>query len=97
MSHCDNEKSGQKKTNWRKKARSVLQTLIIKQLDVLSYDLVDKVVKEVIDQEGRIDVLCEECIDNMFYKGSAVIGIAVASPRPVFFVLVYIMPFSCLV
>lgn len=35
------------------------ETLIIKQLDVCHDDSVDKVVKEVIDVEGRIDVLCK--------------------------------------
>ena len=34
-------------------------TLIVKKLDVCSDDSVNKAVKEVIDQEGRIDVLCE--------------------------------------
>ena len=34
-------------------------TLVIKQLDVCSDDSVDKAVKEVIDEEGRIDVICE--------------------------------------
>ena len=34
-------------------------TLVVKQLDVCSADSVDKAVKEVIDEEGRIDVLSE--------------------------------------
>ena len=34
-------------------------TLVIKQLDVCSDDSVDKAVKEVIDEEGRIDAICE--------------------------------------
>ena len=37
-------------------------TLVIKQLDVCSDDSVDKAVKEVIDGEGRIDVLCKSCM-----------------------------------
>ena len=34
-------------------------TLIIKQMDVCSDESVEKAVKEVLDAEGRIDVLCE--------------------------------------
>ena len=34
-------------------------TLIIKQMDVCSDDSVEKAVREVIDEEGRIDVVCE--------------------------------------
>lgn len=34
-------------------------TLIIKQMDVCSDDSVKKTVREVIDEEGRIDVICE--------------------------------------
>ena len=34
-------------------------TLVVKQLDVCSDDSVNKAVKAVIDEEGRIDVLCE--------------------------------------
>ena len=34
-------------------------TLIIKQLDVCSDEGVSKVVKEILDSEGKIDVLCE--------------------------------------
>lgn len=34
-------------------------TLIIKQMDVCSDDSVDKAVREVIGEEGRIDVVCE--------------------------------------
>ena len=34
-------------------------TLIIKQMDVCSDDSVLKAVKEVIDEEGRIDVVCK--------------------------------------
>jgi len=34
-------------------------TLLIKQMDVCSDDSVNKAVREVIDQEGRIDVICE--------------------------------------
>ena len=34
-------------------------TLIIKQIDVCSDESVEKAVKEVLDTEGRIDVLCE--------------------------------------
>ena len=34
-------------------------TLIIKQMDVCSDESVTKVVKEVLDAEGRIDVLCK--------------------------------------
>ena len=34
-------------------------TLIIKQMDVCNDESVDKAVKEVLDAEGRIDVLCE--------------------------------------
>ena len=33
-------------------------TLIIKQMDVCSDESVEKAVKEVLDTEGRIDVLC---------------------------------------
>ncbi len=34
-------------------------TLIIKQMDVCSDESVEKAVKEVLDTEGRIDVLCK--------------------------------------
>ena len=34
-------------------------TLIIKQMDVCSDESVTKVVKEVLDAEGKIDVLCK--------------------------------------
>jgi len=34
-------------------------TLIIKQMDVCSDDSVKRTVGEVIDEEGRIDVICE--------------------------------------
>jgi len=34
-------------------------TWIIKQMDVCSNESVEKAVKEVLDTEGRIDVLCE--------------------------------------
>ena len=34
-------------------------TLVIKQMDVCSDNSVEKTVKEVIDEEGRIDVICE--------------------------------------
>lgn len=34
-------------------------TLIIKQMDVCSDESVEKTVREVIDEEGRIDVICE--------------------------------------
>ena len=34
-------------------------TLVIKQMDVCSDESVEKAVKEVLDTEGRIDVLCE--------------------------------------
>ena len=34
-------------------------TLIIKQMDVCSDESVEKAVKEVLDAEGRIDVLCK--------------------------------------
>ena len=34
-------------------------TLIIKQMDVCSDYSVEKAVREVIDEEGRIDVVCE--------------------------------------
>ena len=34
-------------------------TLIIKRMDVCSDESVEKAVKEVLDTEGRIDVLCE--------------------------------------
>ena len=34
-------------------------TLIIKQMDVCSDESVEKAVKEVLDAEGKIDVLCE--------------------------------------
>lgn len=34
-------------------------TLIVKQLDVCEDDSVNKAVKDVIEQEGRIDVLSE--------------------------------------
>ena len=34
-------------------------TLIIKQMDVCSDDSVNKAVKEIVDTEGKIDVLCE--------------------------------------
>ena len=33
--------------------------LIIKEMDVCSDESVEKAVKEVLDAEGRIDVLCE--------------------------------------
>lgn len=33
--------------------------LIIKQMDVCLDELVEKIVREVIDEEGRIDVICE--------------------------------------
>ena len=36
-------------------------TLIIKQMDVCSDESVEKAVKEVLDAEGRIDVLCKWC------------------------------------
>ena len=35
-------------------------TLIIKQMDVCSDYSVEKAVREVIDEEGRIDVVCEK-------------------------------------
>ena len=35
------------------------ETLIIKQMDVSSDESVNKAVQEVLDTEGRIDVLCE--------------------------------------
>lgn len=35
------------------------ETLIVKQLDVCEDDSVNKAVKDVIEQEGRIDVLSE--------------------------------------
>ena len=34
-------------------------TLIIKQMDVCSDESVSKVVQEILDTEGQIDVLCE--------------------------------------
>ena len=34
-------------------------TLIIKQMDVCSDESVDKTVKELLDAEGKIDVLCK--------------------------------------
>ena len=34
-------------------------TLIIKQMDVCSGESVTKAVKEVLDTEGKIDVLCK--------------------------------------
>ena len=34
-------------------------TLIIKEMDVCSDESVEKTVKEVLDTEGRIDVLCK--------------------------------------
>ena len=34
-------------------------TLITKQMDVCSDDSVEKAVKEVIEEEGRIDVVCK--------------------------------------
>lgn len=34
-------------------------TLLIKQMDVCSDDSVEKTVREVIHEEGRIDVICE--------------------------------------
>ncbi len=34
-------------------------TLIVKKMDVTSDESVEKAVKEVLDTEGRIDVLCE--------------------------------------
>ena len=34
-------------------------TLVIKQMDVCSDESVQKAVKEVLDTEGRIDVLCK--------------------------------------
>ena len=43
-------------------------TLIIKQMDVCSDESVEKAVKEVLDAEGRIDVLCKfillGCVQN---------------------------------
>jgi len=33
--------------------------LLIKQMDVCSDDSVEKTVREVIHEEGRIDVICE--------------------------------------
>jgi len=38
---------------------SLGDTLIIKQMDVCSDESVEKAVKEVLDAEGRINVLCE--------------------------------------
>ena len=34
-------------------------TLIIKQMDVCSDESVNKAVKEILDTEGKIDVLCK--------------------------------------
>ena len=49
-----------KKGQLEEESRECLgKTLIIKQLDVCHDDSVDKVFKEVIDVEGRIDVLCK--------------------------------------
>ena len=38
---------------------SLGDTLVIKQMDVCSDESVEKAVKEVLDIEGRIDVLCK--------------------------------------
>ena len=49
-----------KKEQLEEEGRECLgNTLIIKQLDVCYDDSVDKAVKEVIEVEGRIDVLCK--------------------------------------
>jgi len=37
-------------------------TLIIKQMDVCSEESVNKAVQELIDTEGKIDVLCKSSI-----------------------------------
>lgn len=50
------EKKGQLEGEGKK---FLCDTLIIKQMDVCSDDSVEKTVREVIDEEGRIDVICE--------------------------------------
>ena len=42
-------------------------TLVIKQMDVCSDESVEKAVKEVLDTEGRIDVLCGYKLKYMQY------------------------------
>ena len=42
------------------------KTLIIKQMDVCSDESVNKIVQEVLDAEGKIDVLCKyESLHNL--------------------------------
>lgn len=50
------EKKGQLEEQGK---RFLGDTLLIKQMDVCSDDSVNKAVREVIDEEGRIDVICE--------------------------------------
>ena len=42
-------------------------TLIIKQMDVCSDESVNKAVEEVLNKEGRIDVLCKFLVSVIFY------------------------------
>lgn len=50
----------EKKGQLEEQGKSFLgDTLLIKQMDVCSDDSVNKAVREVIDEEGRIDVICE--------------------------------------
>ena len=47
-------------------------TLVIKQMDVCSDESVERAVKEVLDTEGRIDVLCKFfCADLRIFGSSS--------------------------